>query len=68
MWLIQSLAAMHKFKISKTTVTTHSMCSPVERGTLVSKGAIVGTPWDLPPKHFPLSTLLEKINGIKPSA
>jgi hypothetical protein len=44
------------------------MCSPVERGTLVSKGAIVGTPWDLPPKHFPLSTLLEKINGIKPSA
>lgn len=68
MWLITALAAMHKFPVNKTTVTTHSMCSPVERGTVVSKGSIIGTPWDLPPKQFHLNDLLEKINGGKASA
>lgn len=64
-WLIKELAAMHKFPIGNTTVTTHSMCSPVERGTVSSKGSIIGTPWDLPAKHFPLNDIIQSLSVAK---
>ncbi len=50
--LVSMLAKLHGFAINKINVTTHSMCSPVERGTVVSGGKIIGTPWDLSPKQW----------------
>lgn len=56
--LVRLLAALHGFPITPTTVTTHSMCSPVERGTVLSAGKIVGTPWDLSPKTWNHAAML----------
>jgi hypothetical protein len=56
--LVKMLANQHGFPINNRTVTTHSLCSPVERGSVLSAGKIIGTPWDLSPKTFDLSAVI----------
>lgn len=63
LWLSPLLAHLHEFPLNTTRVTTHSLASPVERGCIRRDGKIIGTPWDLSPRDFPLQVLLEQMNA-----
>lgn len=44
--LVKLLAAKHGFPLDERHVTTHTLASPCERGTVLRKGQIVGVHWD----------------------
>lgn len=46
--LVRLLAQAHNFKIGATTVTTHSFASPLERGSVMRSGKVIGIHWDPP--------------------
>lgn len=46
--LVRLLSEAHGFRISKSTVTTHSLASPCERGGLIRGGKVIGVHWDPP--------------------
>jgi hypothetical protein len=60
--LVRLLAAAHGFRVSDRTVTTHTLCSPCERGTIRRKdGTIVGVHWDPDSKVWPHASVLAEI-------
>lgn len=64
--LVRALAGVHGFPLDNRHVTTHTLCSPVERGTVRRGGTIVGAPWDLDPRHWPHDAVLARLASGAP--
>lgn len=50
--LVNLLSDAHGFPVDSTHVTTHSYASPLERGSVLRRGKVIGTHWDPPLKKF----------------
>lgn len=62
--LVRLLSEAHRFRISKSTVTTHSLASPCERGGILRDGKVIGVHWD-PPAGWDFSRILAEMGGAR---
>ena len=58
------LARVHGIQLDDRHVTTHSFAAPLERGSVVRGGRVVGMAWDPPPAHFDLDEHIERARAV----
>jgi hypothetical protein len=61
--LVRTLASVHRFLLDQYHVTTHTLASPVERGTVLRGGRIVGVHWDPDARRWPMPEVLAELRA-----